>query len=140
MNRKYEALIVLDTKGKEETVDSLVSTISKDMEKAGLKLEQIDNMGKRKFPFNPRHVEAGTLREHPVQRRSHRRGCPALQAAPQRKRLSAAVSQEGGVSRVFARLFETFSKPRDRSVRPGALCCSRLVDERSGLAKMLNMC
>ena len=42
MNRKYEALIVLDTKGKEETVDSLVSTISKDMEKAGLKLEQID--------------------------------------------------------------------------------------------------
>ena len=56
MNRKYEALIVLDTKGKEETVDSLVSTISKDMEKSGLKLEQIDNMGKRKFPFNPRHV------------------------------------------------------------------------------------
>ena len=59
MNRKYEALIVLDTKGKEETVDSLVSIISKDMEKSGLKLEQIDNMGKRKFPFNPRHVEAG---------------------------------------------------------------------------------
>jgi len=59
MNRKYEALIVLDTKGKEETIDDLVSTISKDMEKSGLKLEQIDNMGKRKFPFNPRHVEAG---------------------------------------------------------------------------------
>ena len=59
MNRKYEALIVLDTKGKEETVDSLVSIISKDMEKSGLKLEQIDNMGKRKFPFNPRHVEGG---------------------------------------------------------------------------------
>ncbi|WP_395717036.1 30S ribosomal protein S6 [Prosthecobacter sp.] len=59
MTRKYEALIVLDTKGKEETIDSLVSTISKDMEKSGLKLEQIDNMGKRKFPFNPRHVEAG---------------------------------------------------------------------------------
>jgi len=59
MTRNYEALIVLDTKGKEETIDSLVSTISKDMEKSGLKLEQIDNMGKRKFPFNPRHVEAG---------------------------------------------------------------------------------
>ncbi len=59
MNRKYEALIVLDTKGKEETIDDLVSIISKDMEKSGLKLEQIDNMGKRKFPFNPRHVEAG---------------------------------------------------------------------------------
>ncbi|MFO1483083.1 MAG: 30S ribosomal protein S6 [Verrucomicrobiaceae bacterium] len=59
MTRNYEALIVLDTKGKEESVDSLVSTISKDMEKSGLKLEQIDNLGKRKFPFNPRHVEAG---------------------------------------------------------------------------------
>lgn len=59
MTRNYEALIVLDTKGKEETIDSLVSTISKDMEKSGLKLEQIDNLGKRKFPFNPRHVEAG---------------------------------------------------------------------------------
>jgi len=59
MNRKYEALIVLDTKGKEESIDSLVGTISREMESAGLKLEQIDNLGKRKFPFNPRHVEAG---------------------------------------------------------------------------------
>jgi small subunit ribosomal protein S6 len=59
MKRKYEALIVLDTKGKEETVDQLVSTVSKEMETAGLKLQQIDNMGKRKFPFNPRHVEGG---------------------------------------------------------------------------------
>jgi small subunit ribosomal protein S6 len=59
MKRKYEALIVLDTKGKEETVDQLVKVVSKDMETAGLKLQQIDNMGKRKFPFNPRHVEGG---------------------------------------------------------------------------------
>lgn len=61
MKRQYEALIVLDTKGKEESVEQILGTVSKEMEAAGLKLKQIDNMGKRKFPFNPRHVEAGTF-------------------------------------------------------------------------------
>ena len=56
---KYEAMIVLDTKGKEETVDQIVAAVTKGLEKAGAKLEQVDNLGKRKFPFNPRHVEAG---------------------------------------------------------------------------------
>jgi small subunit ribosomal protein S6 len=56
---KYEAMIVLDTKGKEETVDQIVASVTKELEKAGAKLEQVDNLGKRKFPFNPRHVEAG---------------------------------------------------------------------------------
>lgn len=59
MKRNYEAMIVLDMKGKDETVEQLVSTISKDMEKSGVKLQQIDKLGKRKFPFNPRHVESG---------------------------------------------------------------------------------
>lgn len=59
MKRQYEAMIVLDLKGKEESADTLISGISKEMEKSGMKLEQIDPMGKRKFPFNPRHVEAG---------------------------------------------------------------------------------
>ena len=61
MTRQYEAIIVLHTKAKEETVDQILGTVSKEMETAGLKLKQIDNMGKRKFPFNPRHVEAGTF-------------------------------------------------------------------------------
>jgi small subunit ribosomal protein S6 len=59
MKRKYQAMIVLDLKGKEESVEQLVGGISREMEKSGLKLEQIDQIGKRKFPFNPRHVEAG---------------------------------------------------------------------------------
>lgn len=59
MKRKYEAMIVLDMKGKEETVEQLVSGIGRDMESSGAKLEQIDKIGKRKFPFNPRHVESG---------------------------------------------------------------------------------
>ncbi len=59
MKRNYEALIVLDLKGKEENVETLVSNIGKDFEKAGAKLEQIDQLGKRDFPYSPRHVTSG---------------------------------------------------------------------------------
>lgn len=59
MKRKYEAMIVLDTRGKDESVEAIVSGISREMEQAGLTLEQIDQKGKHKFPTNPRHCEAG---------------------------------------------------------------------------------
>lgn len=59
MSRKYEAIIVLDTKGKEDTVDTLVSQVTKELESNGAKLSQVDNLGKKKFPFAPRHVEGG---------------------------------------------------------------------------------
>jgi small subunit ribosomal protein S6 len=59
MTRNYEATIVLDTKGKEESIETLVGQISKELETAGAKLKQIDQMGKREFPFSPRHVTHG---------------------------------------------------------------------------------
>lgn len=59
MSRKYEAVIVLDTKGKEDTVDTLVSQISKEFETHGARLTQVDNLGRKKFPTAPRHVEGG---------------------------------------------------------------------------------
>jgi small subunit ribosomal protein S6 len=59
MTRNYEATIVLDTKGKEETLEELVSQIGKELEAAGAKLKQIDQMGKREFPTSPRHVTHG---------------------------------------------------------------------------------
>ncbi len=34
MKRKYEAMIVLDMKGKEETVEQLIAGISRDFEKS----------------------------------------------------------------------------------------------------------
>ncbi len=58
MKHKYEGMIVIDTKGKEEGIDQLVSAVSKEMEKAGAKLEQIDQLGKRNLPYSPRHVTA----------------------------------------------------------------------------------
>jgi small subunit ribosomal protein S6 len=59
MKRKYDAMIVLDMKGKEETVEQLVSSLGREMELSGAKLEEIDHLGKRKFPYSPRHVESG---------------------------------------------------------------------------------
>ena len=59
MKRKYEAMIVLDMKGKEETVEQLVTGISRDFEQSGAKLQQIEHLGKREFPFSPRHVTSG---------------------------------------------------------------------------------
>jgi small subunit ribosomal protein S6 len=59
MSRKYEAMIVLDMKGKEDNVETMVSAITRDFESNGAKLEQVDNMGKKKFPYAPNHVESG---------------------------------------------------------------------------------
>jgi small subunit ribosomal protein S6 len=59
MSRKYEAMIVLDMKGREENVETLVSQLGKEFESNGVKLQQVDNLGKKKFPFAPRHVESG---------------------------------------------------------------------------------
>ena len=59
MKRKYDDMIVLDMKGKEETVEQLVSGLGREMELSGAKLEEIDHLGKRKFPYSPRHVESG---------------------------------------------------------------------------------
>lgn len=59
MSRKYEAMIVLDMKGREENVETLVSQLGKEFESNGVKLQQVDNLGKKKFQFAPRHVEAG---------------------------------------------------------------------------------
>jgi small subunit ribosomal protein S6 len=57
--KKYEAMIVLDTKGKQESAEQLASTIEKEFTKAGAKVEQIDHLGLKKFPTAPRHVESG---------------------------------------------------------------------------------
>lgn len=59
MSRQYDAIIVLDMKGKEENVETLVSQLSQEFEAAGAKLTQVDNMGKKKFPSAPRHVDSG---------------------------------------------------------------------------------
>jgi small subunit ribosomal protein S6 len=59
MSRKYQGLIILNTKSLEGTVDDLVTSVSKELEAEGAKLEKIVNLGRRQFAYNSRHLEAG---------------------------------------------------------------------------------
>ena len=59
MNRKYESLIVLNTKGNEDSVDELVGAVANEMESEGAKLDEIKQLGKRKFAYNARHLDCG---------------------------------------------------------------------------------
>ncbi len=59
MSRKYEGLIVLNTKGNDKGVDGLVSSVSKEMEEAGAKLDEIQQLGRRQFAYNARDLDGG---------------------------------------------------------------------------------
>ena len=59
MSRKYQGLIVLNTKSLEGSVDDLVTAVSKELEAEGAKVEKIDQLGRRQFAYNSRHLEAG---------------------------------------------------------------------------------
>ena len=59
MSRKYESLIVLNTKGNEDSVDDLVGAVAKQMEAEGAKLDEIKQLGRKNFAYNARHLGAG---------------------------------------------------------------------------------
>ena len=46
MSRKYEGLVVLDTKGKDTAIDELVSTVGQLIEAEGAKLDEVKNLGR----------------------------------------------------------------------------------------------
>jgi len=59
MSRKYQGLIVLNTKSLEGTVDDLVASVSKELEAEGAKLDKVAQLGRRTFAYNARHLESG---------------------------------------------------------------------------------
>lgn len=59
MSRKYEGLVVLDTKGKEGSVDEMVSEIGKRIESEGATLDEVQQLGRKKFAYNARQIEGG---------------------------------------------------------------------------------
>lgn len=59
MSRKYQGLIILNTKSLEGSVDELVSAISKEFEAEGAKLDKVSSLGRRQFAYPSRHLEAG---------------------------------------------------------------------------------
>jgi small subunit ribosomal protein S6 len=59
MSRKYEGLIVLNTKSIEGSVEELVTAVSKEIEAEGAKLDEVQQLGRKKFAYNSRHLESG---------------------------------------------------------------------------------
>lgn len=59
MNRKYEGLIVLNTKGTETSIDDLVSSVSKELEEEGANLDEIKQLGRKTFAYNARKLDGG---------------------------------------------------------------------------------
>ena len=57
--RKYEGVIVLDTKGKEDSIEKMISDVGREIEEQGAKLEQIDKIGRHKFAYNARDLDEG---------------------------------------------------------------------------------
>ncbi len=59
MSRKYEGLIVLNTLGQEDGLNDLVSSVAKEMESKGAKMDEIQQLGRKKFAYNARHLDGG---------------------------------------------------------------------------------
>jgi len=59
MSRKYEGLIILNTKSIEGSVDDLISSVGKEIEAEGAKVAEVQQMGRRKFAYSSRHLESG---------------------------------------------------------------------------------
>ena len=59
MSRKYQGLIVLNTKSLEGTVDELVSAVSKELQAEGAKIEKVAQLGRRDFAYESRHLASG---------------------------------------------------------------------------------
>ena len=59
MNRRYEALLVLNTQAKEENVKEMIERLESEFEKEGAKVEQVQKMDKRHFSYVAGSLDAG---------------------------------------------------------------------------------
>ena len=51
MKNRYEALIVLNTQGKEDTIKDVVDRLESEFQKEGAEIEQVQKMDKRQFSY-----------------------------------------------------------------------------------------
>jgi small subunit ribosomal protein S6 len=59
MKKRYEALIVLNTQGKEETVKEIIERLESEFQKEGAQIEQVQKMDKRHFSYIAGPLDAG---------------------------------------------------------------------------------
>jgi small subunit ribosomal protein S6 len=59
MKRRYEALLVLDTKGREDTIKDTIERLEQDFIKEGAEVELIQKMDKRQFSHVAGPLDSG---------------------------------------------------------------------------------
>ncbi|MEP6709841.1 MAG: 30S ribosomal protein S6 [Verrucomicrobiota bacterium] len=59
MKNRYEALLVLNTQGKEDTVKEIVERLESEFQKEGATIEQVQKMDKRPFSYAAGELDAG---------------------------------------------------------------------------------
>ena len=59
MMNRYEALLVLNTQGKDDTVKDVVDRLEGEFEKEGAKIEQVQKMDKRQFSYAAGELDSG---------------------------------------------------------------------------------
>ena len=58
MNKRYEALLALDTQGKEESVKDIVERLEKLFKAEGGKIEQVQRLEKRDLAYEHNHQKS----------------------------------------------------------------------------------
>ncbi len=57
--RRYEVLLVLNTKGKEESANETIETLEKQIKAADVEIEQVQRLEKRHFAYPSRKQTSG---------------------------------------------------------------------------------
>ena len=59
MNNRYEALLVLNAQGKEDTVREIIDRLESEFQKEGAQIEQVQKMDKRQFSYVAGPLDSG---------------------------------------------------------------------------------
>jgi small subunit ribosomal protein S6 len=59
MKNRYEALLVLNGQGKEDTVKEIVDRLESEFQKEGAEIEQVQKMDKRQFSYVAGELDSG---------------------------------------------------------------------------------
>src|SRR5882762_3363123 len=59
MKNRYEALLVLNTRGKEDSLHGIVERLESEFQKEGAEIEQVQKMDKRQFSYVAGPLDSG---------------------------------------------------------------------------------
>ncbi|MGA8660153.1 MAG: 30S ribosomal protein S6 [Chthoniobacterales bacterium] len=58
MKHRYECLMALDTRGREDSVKEILERLESEFASEGAEVEQVQKMDKRQLTYAPRHIES----------------------------------------------------------------------------------